>query len=185
MDLSLSLKSYYEMRTIRTVRTEEGQSHRQLLDIILLLLEKIIYHYLPCRYIYKTEDWEKWLEVAIRSFIFLYSALQIFEIKDKTIQSVYLPAKLLYIYYKDCLTVWLYLKHYHLLHLLLPPSHTDYFMNRRSVRPPLCSIHSHWSRNVEALLSLVRSFIVMLHQLSNAIKNQLVASKAPRWFFMA
>ena len=165
------------------MRTEEEQHHSKPLDIILLLLEKIIYHYLPCRYICNTEDWEKWLEAASMSFIFLYSALQTFEIKDKTIQSVYLPAKLSYIYYNDCLTaIILYLKH---LHLLLPPSHTDCFINRRPVRPPLCSIHSHWSRNVEALLSLVRSFIVMLHQISNAIKNQLVASKAPRWFFMA
>ena len=40
-------------------------------------------------------------------------------------------------------------------------------------------VHSHWSRNVEAWLSLVESFIVMLRQLSYAIKNQLVASKAP------
>ena len=62
-------------------------------------------------------------------------------------------------------------------------------------------VHSHWSRNVEARLSLVESFIVMLRQLSYAIKNQLGHPKpptrgfgtqrhngsllAPRWFFMA
>ena len=44
---------------------------------------------------------------------------------------------------------------------------------------PLCVqgslVHSHWSRNVKARLSLVESFIVMLRQLSYAIKNQLVA----------
>ena len=40
-------------------------------------------------------------------------------------------------------------------------------------------VHSHWSRNVEACLSLVESFIVLLRQLSYTIKNQLVASKAP------
>ena len=39
-------------------------------------------------------------------------------------------------------------------------------------------LHSHWSRNVEARLSLVETFIVLLRQLSYAIKNQLVASKA-------
>ena len=57
-------------------------------------------------------------------------------------------------------------------------------------------VPSHWSRNVEARLSLVERFIVMLRQLSYAIKNQ--RSKAPsrwlpctersyyrRWFFMA
>ena len=49
-------------------------------------------------------------------------------------------------------------------------------------------LHSHWSRNVEAWLSLVERFIVMLRQLSYAIKNQLGHPKppiAPRWFFMA
>ena len=62
-------------------------------------------------------------------------------------------------------------------------------------------LHSHWSRNVEARPSLVESFIVMLRQLSYAIKNQLGHPKpptrgfgtqrpngsllAPRWFFMA
>ena len=40
-------------------------------------------------------------------------------------------------------------------------------------------LHSHWSRNVEAWLSLVERIIVLLRQLSYAIKNQLVASKAP------
>ena len=40
-------------------------------------------------------------------------------------------------------------------------------------------VHSHWSRNVEAWLSLVESFIVLLCQLSYAIKNQLVAFKSP------
>ena len=40
-------------------------------------------------------------------------------------------------------------------------------------------LHSHWLRNVEARLSLVERIIVMLRQLSYAIKNQLVASKAP------
>ena len=40
-------------------------------------------------------------------------------------------------------------------------------------------VHSHWSRNVEALLSLVERFIVLLRQLYYTIKNQLVASKAP------
>ena len=34
-------------------------------------------------------------------------------------------------------------------------------------------VHSHWSRNVEARLSLVERIIVMLRQLSYAIKNQL------------
>ena len=34
-------------------------------------------------------------------------------------------------------------------------------------------LHSHWSRNVEAWLSLVESFIVLLRQLSYAIKKQL------------
>ena len=61
-------------------------------------------------------------------------------------------------------------------------------------------VHSHWSRNVEARLSLVESFIVLLRQLSYAIKNQLGHPKptrgfgtqrsngsllAPRWFSMA
>ena len=32
-------------------------------------------------------------------------------------------------------------------------------------------VHSHWSRNVEAWLSLVESFIVLLRQLYYAIKN--------------
>ena len=66
---------------------------------------------------------------------------------------------------------------------------------------PLSLVHSHWSRNVEARLSLVESFIVLLRQLSYAIKNQLGHPKpptrgfgtqrpngsllAPRWFFMA
>ena len=36
-------------------------------------------------------------------------------------------------------------------------------------------VHSHWSNNVKAWLSLVESFIVLLRQLSYAIKNQLVA----------
>ena len=40
-------------------------------------------------------------------------------------------------------------------------------------------LHSHWSRNVEARLSLVKSFIMLLCQLSYAIKNQLKAPKAP------
>ena len=39
-------------------------------------------------------------------------------------------------------------------------------------------VHSHWSRNVEARLSLVER-CWLLRQLSYAIKNQLVASKAP------
>ena len=39
----------------------------------------------------------------------------------------------------------------------------------------LSLVHSHWSKNVEARLSLVESFIVLLRQLSYAIKNQLVA----------
>ena len=49
-----------------------------------------------------------------------------------------------------------------------------------SVRSSL--VHSHWSRNVEASLSLIESlniFMVLLYQFSYAIKNQLVASKAP------
>ena len=37
----------------------------------------------------------------------------------------------------------------------------------------------YWSRLVEIVLSLVERFIVLLRQLSYAIKNQLVASKAP------
>ena len=40
-------------------------------------------------------------------------------------------------------------------------------------------VHSHWSRINEARLSLVESFIVLLASVSYAIKNQLVASKAP------
>ena len=62
-------------------------------------------------------------------------------------------------------------------------------------------VQSHWSRNVEAVLSLVERFIVLLRQLSYAIKNQLGHPKPPtrgfgtqrpnwsllalRWFFMA
>ena len=38
-------------------------------------------------------------------------------------------------------------------------------------------LHSHWSRNVEARLSLVESFMMLLCQLSYAIKNQRGASK--------
>ena len=49
-----------------------------------------------------------------------------------------------------------------------------------------CSvIHSHWSRNVQAWISLVESFIVLLHQLSYAIKKQLGHPKPPTRFFMA
>ena len=40
-------------------------------------------------------------------------------------------------------------------------------------------VHSHWSRNVEARLSLVETFIVLLRQLSYAIKNQLGHPKPP------
>ena len=40
-------------------------------------------------------------------------------------------------------------------------------------------VHSHWSRFNKARLSLVESFIVLLCQHSYAIKNQLIASKAP------
>ena len=40
-------------------------------------------------------------------------------------------------------------------------------------------VHSHWSRNDEARLSLVESFIVLLRQLSYAIKNQLGHPKPP------
>ena len=39
--------------------------------------------------------------------------------------------------------------------------------------------YSHWSSSYITALSLVESFIVLLRQLSYAIKNQLVASKAP------
>ena len=39
--------------------------------------------------------------------------------------------------------------------------------------------YSHWSNSYITALSLVKSFIVLLRQLSYAIKNQLVASKAP------
>ena len=48
-------------------------------------------------------------------------------------------------------------------------------------------LHSHWSSSNETRLSLVESFKVWLTQLSNAIKYQLVACKAPahNWFFMA
>ena len=35
-------------------------------------------------------------------------------------------------------------------------------------------LHSHWTRNVEAWLSLVERIIVLLCQLSYAIKNELV-----------
>ena len=38
---------------------------------------------------------------------------------------------------------------------------------------------SHWSSSYITALSLVESFIVMLRQLSYAIKNQLKAPKAP------
>ena len=34
-------------------------------------------------------------------------------------------------------------------------------------------VHSHWSMNVEARISLVESFIKLLRQLSYAIKNKL------------
>ena len=40
-------------------------------------------------------------------------------------------------------------------------------------------VHSHWSRNVEARLSLVERSIVLLRQLSYAIKNQLGHLKPP------
>ena len=40
-------------------------------------------------------------------------------------------------------------------------------------------LDSHWSSSYITALSLVESFRVMLRQLSYAIKNQLVASKAP------
>ena len=39
---------------------------------------------------------------------------------------------------------------------------------------PCSLVHSHWSRNVEARLSLVESF-----------PSDAGASDAPRWFFMA
>ena len=48
--------------------------------------------------------------------------------------------------------------------------------------PPLSQsslVHSHWSRNDEARLSLVERFIVLLWQLSYAIKNQLGHPKPP------
>ena len=52
-------------------------------------------------------------------------------------------------------------------------------------------VHSHWSRNVETWLSLVERIIVLLRQLSYAIKNQLGHPKPPKllvdatsWFFM-
>ena len=44
-------------------------------------------------------------------------------------------------------------------------------------------LHSHWSRKVEARLSLVESFIVLLRQLSYAIKNQLGHPKPPTRVF--
>ena len=44
-------------------------------------------------------------------------------------------------------------------------------------------VHSHWSRNVKAWLSLVESFIVLLRQLSYAIKNQLGHPKPPTRVF--
>ena len=40
-------------------------------------------------------------------------------------------------------------------------------------------VHSLWSRNVEARLSLVEIFIMLLRQLSYAIKNQLGPPKPP------
>ena len=49
---------------------------------------------------------------------------------------------------------------------------------------------SHWSSDYITALSLVDSFIVMLRQLSCAIKKKLKAAKAPyyififRWFFI-
>ena len=45
--------------------------------------------------------------------------------------------------------------------------------------PPHSVLYSHWSRNVEAWLSLVERFIVLLRQLSYAIKNQLGHAKPP------
>ena len=43
----------------------------------------------------------------------------------------------------------------------------------------ISSLCSHWSSSFITALSLVGSFIVMLRQLSYAIKNQLKAPKAP------
>ena len=39
-------------------------------------------------------------------------------------------------------------------------------------QPRPTTVHSHWSRNVEARLSLVQSFRELLRQLSYVIKNQ-------------
>ena len=78
----------------------------------------------------------------------------------------------------------------------------DHYWDKEPRSPPLETslVHSHWSRNVETRLSLVESFIVLLCQLSYAIKNQLGHPKpptrgfgtqrpnwsllAPRWLFM-
>ena len=48
------------------------------------------------------------------------------------------------------------------------------FVSSKKLHPSV--VHSHWSRIIEALLSLVE-IMVLLHQLSYAIKNQLKACK--------
>ena len=57
-------------------------------------------------------------------------------------------------------------------------------------------LHSHWSRNVKARLSLVESFIVLMmpallchkepaRRIQSALWNAQYILLAPRWFFMA
>ena len=66
-----------------------------------------------------------------------------------------------------------------------------YFVNSLYLHSLSSLVHSHWSRIVEAWLSLVESYRVFLCQLSYVIKNKLVGSKMggillpPRWFLMA
>ena len=51
--------------------------------------------------------------------------------------------------------------------------HPQPMAEHRSRLPRNSGLHSHWSRNVEAWLSMVESFSVLLRQQSYAIKHQL------------
>ena len=64
----------------------------------------------------------------------------------------------------------------------LPPESGSLERFRVSLGHKASVLHSHWSRIVESWLSLVKSFIVMLRQLSYAINNQLDASKVPYYY---